>query len=453
MAPNTLSARQAAQAVREGTVSALELTRACLARIDERESQIHAFAYLNRDLALAQAEAVDRAMRAGHLVGPLAGVPVGVKDVFDTFDQPTQHGSPFFKDNQPREDSTAVALLRRAGAVILGKTVTTELANPTPPLTRNPHDITRTPGSSSSGSAAAVADFMVHGAIGTQSKASVIRPSSYCGIFGFKPSHGLIPRTGVLRMSRLMDQVGSMARTLADAALLAEVMLGYDPRDPDSRLTAPPQLAAAAVEMPLTPPRFLVVHGSPWAMIQPGVEPVFDAFIEKLHADGIVADVKELPADIEGAMTWIDTVMDADTAYNYGHLYRKDKTLLGAANRDAIERGQKVAAEAYLAAADEAPRVAERVAMFLRGYDAILTLAATGEAEDCPELTTGKPVFCSIWNFAGLPALTLPLLHGPQGMPVGIQLIGPKLGDCALLRTANWLEHFTIDKVERLGGE
>lgn len=439
MAPNTFSVLKAARAVRDGRLTALELTQACLARIAERESQVHAFAYLNPELALAQARAVDEALKAGHPVGPLAGVPVGVKDVFDTFDQPTQHGSPFFKDNQPCADSTAVALLRRAGAVILGKTVTTELANPTPPPTRNPHDLTRTPGSSSAGSAAAVADFMVLGAIGTQSKASIIRPSSYCGLFGFKPSHGLIPRTGVLRMSRLMDQVGTMARTLADAAMLAEVMIGYDPRDPDSRLLAPPHLAAAATQMPPTRPRFLVVRGSPWAMLQPGVEPVFDAFVQRLRADGVVADAKDLPDNIEGAMTWIDTVMEADTAYNYGPLYRRDKTLLGAANLGPIERGQKITAEAYLAAAHEAPLVAERVAAFLRGYDAIMTLAATGEAEDTPELTTGKPVFCSIWNFAGLPALTLPLLRGPQGMPVGIQLIGPRLGDGALLRTAHWL--------------
>ena len=439
MTPNTLSVLQAARAVREGKLSSLELTEACLARVEAREREVRAFAYLNRDLALAQAKAVDEAQRAGRPVGPLAGVPLGVKDVFDTFDQPTQHGSPFFKDNQPLEDCAAVALLRRAGAVILGKTVTTELANPAPAPTRNPHDISRTPGGSSAGSAVAVADCMVHGAIGTQTKASIMRPASYCGVFGFKPSHGLIPRPGVLRMSRLLDQVGTMARTLADAALIAEVMIGYDPRDPDSRPLAAPGLAAAALERPATAPRFLVVRGTPWSMVQPGMEPIFDAFIKKMQVDGIVADSMDLPGDIDGATVWVDTVMDADLAYNCADLYRRDKNLISPKILAGIERGQKISAEDYLAAAAQAPLVAERVAKFLRGYDAVLTLSATGEAEDTPELTSGRPIFCGIWNFAGLPALSLPFLKGPEGMPVGIQLIGPKLGDCALLRTANWL--------------
>ena len=442
MAPNSWSLLQSARAIREGKLSSVELTEACLDRIADRENEVRAFAFLNRDLALAQARAFDEAFRSGRPAGPLGGVPLGIKDVFDTFDQPTECGSLFFKDNQPLADSAPVALLRRAGAVILGKTVTSELATPAPGPTRNPHDLRRTPGGSSSGSAAAVADFMVPGAIGTQTKASVMRPASYCGVFGFKPSHGLIPRVGVLRQSRLLDQVGSLARSVADAALMAEVMIGYDPRDPDSRPAPAPGLAVASLEKPPAPPRFLVVRGTPWSRVKPGVEPVFEAFIEKLKVGGLVADSKDLPGDIEKAAVWIDTVMEADTAYNYGHLYRRNKNLLSPGLMATIEKGRNISAEAYLAALEQAPLVAERVLEFLRGYDAILTLAATGEAEDTPESTTGQPVFCAIWNFAGLPSLALPLLKGPEGMPVGIQLIGPKLGDCVLLRTANWLaEH------------
>ncbi len=230
-----LSLTEAAIDIREGRITSAELVRDCLKRIDEVDADIEAWAFLDRDHAMRQAEAADAHRKQGRAVGPLHGVPVGIKDIFDTGDMPTELGSPLWAGRTPRRDAAAVARLRAAGAVIMGKTVTTEYAYFTPGKTRNPHDPARTPGGSSSGSAAAVAAHMVPGAIGSQTNGSVIRPAAFCGVVGFKPTHGLIPRSGALLLSRTLDHVGVFARTVEDAALLAEILAGFDEEDPDTR--------------------------------------------------------------------------------------------------------------------------------------------------------------------------------------------------------------------------
>jgi Asp-tRNA(Asn)/Glu-tRNA(Gln) amidotransferase A subunit family amidase len=240
MSLGALTLTEAAAHIRDGRMASVELVRDCLARIEEVDGQVQAWAFLDRDHAMRQAEAADRYRRTGKPVGPLHGVPIGIKDVFDTGDMPTELGSPVWAGRTPRQDAAAVARLRADGAVIMGKTVTTEYAYYHPGKTRNPHDPARTPGGSSSGSAAAVASFMVPGAIGSQTNGSVIRPAAFCGVVGFKPTHGLIARTGALLLSQTLDHVGVFTRSVEDAALLAESLVGFDEDDTDTRPLARP---------------------------------------------------------------------------------------------------------------------------------------------------------------------------------------------------------------------
>ena len=235
-----LGLAEAAAGIRDGRLSSAELVGDCLARIDEVDREIDAWAFLDRDHAMWQAEAADDRRKQGKATGPLHGVPVGIKDIFDTGDMPTEFGSKLWAGRTPRRDAAAVARLRAAGAVILGKTVTTEYAYFNPGKTRNPHNPDHTPGGSSSGSAAAVAALMVPGAIGSQTNGSVIRPAAFCGVVGFKPTHGLIPRSGALLLSRALDHVGVFARSVDDAALLAQTLAGFDEEDPDTRPLARP---------------------------------------------------------------------------------------------------------------------------------------------------------------------------------------------------------------------
>ena len=259
-----LTAIEAAEQIANGDISAEDYTAACLERIAAIDDTVHAFVHLDPDDALAQARALDERRRNGASLGALHGVPVGIKDIFDTADYPTECGSPLLKGRRPMRDCTAVARLRAAGAVIIGKTVTTEFAYFHPGATRNPHDPERTPGGSSSGSAAAVAAGMVPLAIGSQTNGSMIRPAAYCGVYGCKPTHGTISRHGVLSLSRNLDHVGTFARTLADTALLLEVLAGYDPEDDATRAVAAPAFLETVGEDPPMPPRFAFVRTPIW---------------------------------------------------------------------------------------------------------------------------------------------------------------------------------------------
>ena len=237
---HALSASAAARFIHDGVISSAQLVDACLARVRATDAEVQAWAFLDPDHALGQARAADEWRLGGRPTGPLHGVPVGIKDIIDTADMPTENGSALHAGRTPSRDATVVASLRAAGAVIMGKTVTTEFATRAPGKTRNPHNPAHTPGGSSSGSAAAVAAGMVPLALGSQTAGSTIRPASYCGVYGFKPTHGLIPRHGMFRLSRTLDHVGLFARTIEDLALLAEALVTHDERDPDSRPRAHP---------------------------------------------------------------------------------------------------------------------------------------------------------------------------------------------------------------------
>jgi Asp-tRNA(Asn)/Glu-tRNA(Gln) amidotransferase A subunit family amidase len=430
-----LGAVAAARQIREGKISAEELTRACLARIEAREPEVQAWAFLDPEHALRQARAADEWRKRGRPLGPLHGLPVGVKDIIDTADMPTENGTVLHAGRRPRQDATLVSLLRAAGAVILGKTVTTELAVYAPNKTRNPHNLEHTPGGSSSGSAAAVADGMVPLAIGTQTNGSVIRPASFCGVYGFKPSHGLIPRTGVLVQSPPLDTVGVMAANLQDLALLAEPLMAFDAKDSASRPCARPNLLDSLSEAPPVPPKLAFVRSPVWDQAEEDAKAGFAELVEAL-ADQ-VEDV-ELPSAFQDAIELHRSVMEADLAKSFAREYERGRDRLSARLREMIERGQEIRAVDYNRAVQRIAALNAALAEVFGTYDAILTPAAPGEAPKGLG-STGSPIFCTIWTFCGTPAVTLPLLTGASGLPIGVQLVGEKGDDARLLRTARWL--------------
>ncbi|MGH6896392.1 MAG: amidase [Geminicoccaceae bacterium] len=430
-----LSAPETAAAVRDGRLTSQELIEACLKRIEAREPEVQAWAFLDPEHALKQARAADEWRKRGRPLGPLHGLPVGVKDIVDTADMPTENGTVLHAGRRPRQDATLVSLLRAAGALILGKTVTTELAVYAPNKTRNPHDLERTPGGSSSGSAAAVADGMVPVAIGTQTNGSVIRPASFCGVYGFKPSHGLIPRTGVLTQSPPLDTVGVMAADLEGLALLAEPLLAFDAKDPDTRPRARPDLLAVLREPPPAPPKLAFVRSPVWDQ---AAEDTKAGFTELAEALGERAEAVELPAMFGEAIALHGTIMQADLAKSFAREYERGRDRLSSRLREMIERGQEIRAVDYNRAVERAAVLNAALDELFTRHDAILTPAAPGEAPSGLG-STGSPVFCTTWTLCGVPAVTLPLLRGASGMPIGVQLVGMKGDDARLLRTARWL--------------
>src|SRR5688572_30714464 len=273
---NWLSATDAARAIREGAFNAEQLMQACLARVREAEPQVQAWTFLDEEHALSQARARDLDRAEGRSIGPLHGIPVAIKDIMDTCDMPTEDGTVLHAGRTPARDARVVAMLRAAGAVIMGKTVTTECATYAPGMTRNPHNPEHTPGGSSSGSAAAVAAGMVPLALGTQTNGSVIRPAAFCGAYGFKPTHGLIPRTGVLTLSRTLDHVGFFARDIDDLALLGEVLVGWDESDPDTQPRARVPFREISREEPPVEPVLAFIKTPHWEKADKDMKAAFD---------------------------------------------------------------------------------------------------------------------------------------------------------------------------------
>ncbi|MCC6775189.1 MAG: amidase [Hyphomicrobiales bacterium] len=425
-----LTATEAAAELAAGSISAEDYARACLDRIAASDGEIRAFVHVDPGHVIAQAQALDQRRSERHTLGPLHGVPVAIKDIIDTADYPTELGSPLAAGRRPRRDATLVAKLRAAGAVIIGKTVSTEFAYYHPGPTRNPREPRRTPGGSSSGSAAAVAARMVPLAIGSQTNGSTIRPGSFCGVFASKPGHGLISRAGMLQLSRKLDHVGVLANSLSDVALVQEVLAGYDPADPDTRAFAAPDFRAVLREPPPLPPRFAFVRTPVWDKADADTKAAFE---ELTAALGSAVDAVDLPETWAEAWEVQRTIMAVDMAHNLSPWVAR-----GAVSETMsrlVAHGRAVSAVDYLAALDKARRYAESIDDIFNAYDAILTPAAPGVAPLGLD-STGDPAFCTLWTLVGLPALSLPLFTGEEGLPIGAQLIGPANRDARLLRTA-----------------
>jgi Asp-tRNA(Asn)/Glu-tRNA(Gln) amidotransferase A subunit family amidase len=433
----TDSAADAARQIREGKLTSEELVRDCLERIRALEPKVQAWTFLDEEHALAQARALDERKRSGEPLGPLHGIPVGVKDIIDTADMPTENGTVLHQGRTPRGDAAVVRMLRAAGAVILGKTVTTECAYFNPGKTRNPHNAEHTPGGSSSGSAAAVGAGMVPLALGSQTAGSVIRPAAFCGAYGLKPTHGLVPRTGILQLSRTLDHVGLFARSVEDLALLLEQLQGYDEADADTRPRARIPFGKISREEPPLEPMFAFIKTPHWDRAGSDTKEAFAELQEALGKN--VEEVELFPSAAEG-WDWHRTIMEAEMAANLEPLWLAGKDKLSEKLRGLIERGRETRAiEHQRALRAIAPAVESLDELFMQRYDAILTPPALGTAPKGLG-STGDPVFCSLWTLLGMPAITLPLMQGENGLPLGVQLVGRKGYDARLLRTARWLE-------------
>jgi len=431
-----ISATEAAHLIRDGVISSEQLVEGCLANIGAVDDQIQAWSFLDPEHALTQARALDQLRLEGKAIGPLHGVPIAIKDIFDTADMPTENGSVLHAGRTPSRDATAVSLLRAAGAVIMGKTVTTEFAYFSPGKTRNPHNPEHTPGGSSSGSAAAVAASMVPLAIGSQTNGSTIRPAAYCGVIGFKPSHGLISRHRVSPLSRTLDHVGLFARTIDDIALLAEQLVAYDENDPDTLPRARIPFTAVAAEEPPLEPMFAFIKTPMWQRTDDDTKEGFAEIVEQLG--GQVDEVELFPSATD-AWQWHQTIMASEMAVNLDREWQRGRDRLSEQLRKQIEQGRTITAFDYQHALRQIDPIHESfVELFEQRYDAILTPAAPGAAPKGLS-ATGDPAFCTLWTLCGMPCISLPLLQSASGLPIGVQLVGSRGGDARLLRTARWL--------------
>ena len=417
-----------------GALRAVDLVRACLARISELEPQVGAWAWIDEGHALAQAERLDQWRQSGRSLGPLHGLPVGLKDVIDTKGIPTENGTPIDAGRVPAEDAWIVARLRAAGAIILGKTVTTECAFLHPGRTRNPHNLDHTPGGSSQGSAAAVAAGMVPLAIGTQTGGSVIRPAAFCGIVGMKPTFGMIPRTGILMQSPTLDTVGVFARSVADCALLAEVLAGHDPADPATEPLPRPLLLDTALAAPPLTPVFAFLKPPGWDRADPQTTVAVQELAAFLGDQCFEVTVPGL----EEAAAIRRRINVAEMSKCYYAMERRGRDRMSDVLKTAMDEGKAVLARDYIAALDWPKVLNAGMAQIFARCDAILCPAAPGPTPAGLE-DTGDAIFNGLWTLTGMPAVTLPVFQSTDGLPMGIQVVGRRGDDARLLRTARWL--------------
>ncbi len=426
--------RQCVEHIATGALTSEELVKHSFDLIEKSESEIGAWASVDKPQALANASMLDDVRRRGQPLGALHGIPVGVKDIYDTSDYPTSYGSAIYTDRQPNTDCRVVEKLKEAGALIMGKNVTTEFAFMHPSSTCNPHNTKYSPGGSSSGSAASVAAGHVPLSLGSQTNGSVIRPASFCGVYGFKPSVGIVSRNGVLETSATLDQVGVFGRDVADIALLVDNLAGYDKEDSASYLAPKPALLNGYLSDVPVPPTL--------------------AWIDMPYADRFTSDAvegfEELIAELGGTVERLSApqsfsallpchkiiheyelirALDEQITNHWNSLSDTIKPTLLAAKNHSEEQYQE-ALEIRLAAI-------EWFAEFFNDYDAILTPSAVSEA---PLMgSTGDPVCCTIWTLCGLPCLSMPLLEGANGLPIGVQLVGALRQDDRLFRTTRYV--------------
>jgi amidase len=413
-----LTATESVRAIAEGTLSSEALVTACLERIRDREESVGAWEYIDPPQALAQARTCDR----GPIRGPLHGVPVGIKDLIDTADMPTTYGSPIYASHRPVADAACVALLRAAGAVLLGKTVTTEFAMFTPGKTANPRNLRHTPGGSSSGSAAAVADAMVPLALGTQTAGSIIRPASFCGVVGYKPSHGQFPLAGIKALSQTLDTLGAMARSVADMALLRAAFVGGP--------TQLPPLERA--------PRIGLCHTPQAPYATPATLEALASAGRQLAAAGAVVQEYALPAEFAHLATAQETIQVFEGARCCAHELTRHRQQLSQKLLDLLAPAEHMSYATYAEALALAQTCRRALDTVFASYDALLVPSAPGEAPEGLE-ATGNPIFNRMWTLLHTPAVNLPHYTGPHGLPVGVQVIGPIGRDDHVLAVAAWL--------------
>lgn len=417
---NELTATEIVAAIGSGKTTCEAVTRACLDRVAERDPEVQAWQYLNPDQAIAEARARDRSIKRG----PLVGVPFTVKDIIDTSDMPTEYGSPIYAGHRPRADAACVALTRKAGGVLLGKAVTTEFANVHPSKTRNPRDLRRTPGGSSSGSAAAVADHMVALSIGSQTSGSTVRPASFCGVFGYRPTYGDLRCAGIKEAAGSLDTLGLIARSVEDIALYRDVLLDIEP-EPIAANAPAPRVGFCRTHL--------------WSLLEASTQDLFENAARRLARAGASVSDVELPKDFEGIPDAHRLISGFEFSRNFTweieHHWEKISETL---RNGRIKDGLSCSYESYLESRALAERCRQRIAPILEQYDVLLTACATGEAPVGLH-TTGNPKLALIWTTVHVPAISVPVFRGPNGMPIGAYLVGKRNRDRELLAFARWI--------------
>ena len=424
MSQRLLSACEAAEQLAQRSLRAEDLVRDCLERIDAREPHVQAWTYVARDAALAMAKALDQ----GAHQGLLHGLPIAVKDLIATADMPTAYGSPIYAGHQPALDATCVALAREAGAVVMGKTVTTEFATFQPNQTRNPHNLAHTPGGSSSGSAAAVADGMVPLALGTQTAGSLIRPAAYCGIVSFKPSFGGINRAGVKPLSDTLDTVGTMGRTVPDVALFAAALSGRSS-----------WLVRSVDQYVSRPLRVGLCHTYEWPQALPETQAAMQHAADAIQANTamVLRDVR-LPVDYQQLVQAQTHIQLAEQAQCFAFERLNHWAQLSPRLQGIVQAGLAVTPEQYDQAQAVVARCRAQLAEVFQDVDVLLAPSAAGAAPEGLD-NTGDPLFCRIWTVLHTPAVNIPAGLAPNGLPVGLQVVGPVGADAFTLAAAHAL--------------
>jgi Asp-tRNA(Asn)/Glu-tRNA(Gln) amidotransferase A subunit family amidase len=414
---------EAATALKARQITPLDLVEQCLANIDRWERHVHAWVFIDRDGARAAAEKLGAELNRGHHRGPLHGIPIAIKDIFDVADWPTACGSKLWASAVARRDAEVVARLRQAGAIFLGKTVTTQYASFDPPVTRNPWNTSRTPGGSSSGSAAAVATLMCFGAMGSQTGGSITRPASYCGVAGCKPSYGLVSCDGVLPLAASMDHPGPIGRCVRDLTLLLQVIA-------DAQNWTTPLIDGG--------PMIGRVRGLFDDLAEPSVRKAMDEVQQKLEAAGATVDEVSLPARFSEILQRHRVIMAAESAAFHQERLKKHPEDYLPKIRSLLEEGLACPAPEYVRTREHQQKLVEDMQNCFDGVDVLLTPATTGPAPDAS--TTGNPAFNSPWSYTGLPTVSLPTGQFVDGLPLAIQLVGAHGAEAELLAAAEWCE-------------
>jgi len=416
---NQLTATEIVRAIGSGKTTCEGVARACLDHIEEREPAVEAWQFLDRDLVVKRAQALDQS----GTIGPLQGVPVGMKDIIDTHDMPTEYGSPIYKGHRPVSDAACVALTRKAGGLVMGKTVTTEFANRHPGKTRNPFDAQRTPGGSSSGSAAAVGDFMVPLAVGTQTTASTIRPASFCGCVGYRPTWGDLRCVGVKEAAGSLDTLGLIARSVDDIALYRDVLIGV-------KAEPLPEMA---------PPRIGFCRTPLWSECEQSTQTLLEGLAQRLASAG--ADVREitLPSEFARIPAAHQRISSFEFSRNFSWEIENHWNLISETLRNGrLKDGLSCSFNAYQDAREFAERCRRCVDEAFADRDILLAPAAAGEAPVGLN-ATGNASLCVIWTTLHVPAMTLPLFRGPNGLPVGAQFVARRNADRKLMAACRWV--------------
>jgi Asp-tRNA(Asn)/Glu-tRNA(Gln) amidotransferase A subunit family amidase len=421
--------------IKNSQLTSVELCEQYIKRINEFEKDVKAWAYFDKKFLLEKAQEADEYRKSGKPLGLLHGIPVAIKDIIGTVEMPTECGTNIRKGKSYSQNAEIIDLLISEGAIVMGKTSTSELAFLGPPKTTNPHDYSRTPGGSSSGSAASVASYMAPLSVGSQTGGSVIRPASYCGVVGYKPSYGLISRNGVLRTSHTLDHIGMFGRNVEDVALLAKVLIKKDKHDSASIHYSSENILAETKKGPLFEPKFIFYKTEYWKIIEKKSRDAFEYFIKSFKN----IDVFDTPSYFKDIHKYHKIIHETDLANNFSVYYKKFKPKLSKYMQDAISRGNKYSAKEYAEAIDFRKQSYESYQEVFEDYHGVLMPSSPGVAPKGLK-STGTAEFNKVWSYLGTPCISLPLLEGENKLPLGLQLIGDRYDDHRFLGVARWLE-------------